>query len=80
MHLSQLTIKLITPERKEACVIQALKNFSMKKKSSTQFNRRCEATLLHSFSPQNSDKCKFEFHTQDNAECPNINYGLVDFK
>lgn len=31
MHLSHLARKSIMPERKEACVIQALKDFSMKK-------------------------------------------------
>lgn len=81
MHLSHLAIKLIMPERKEACVIQALKNFSMKKKIIHTINRRCEATLLlHRFSLQNSDKCKFEFHTQDNAECPKYKLWLGRFE
>lgn len=52
---SHLSIKLITPERKKICVIQALKDFSMNKKikSPQSIEDVMWSSIVQRFSPQN---------------------------
>lgn len=81
MHLSHLAIKLIMPERKEACVIQALKNFSMKKKSSTQ---SIEDAKQHCYYTGFLFRILINVNLNSTLKIMlnalNINYGLVDLK
>lgn len=80
MHLSHLAIKLIMPERKEAYVIQALKNLSMKKKSSTQSTEDVKQHCYIGFLLRILINVNSNSTLKIMLNAPNINYGLVDFK
>lgn len=70
MHLLHHTIKLIMPERKQTCVIQTLKDLSIRRIQTNNQYRHLKCIATKVFSSEFMINLNFNSTLQDNAEYP----------